>query len=81
MVVYKVPGHDWFSFPKRAFVESSRSQLPLDLRSMQGQIKFMKEVVPWLDQEDVIEKYAWCLEYDMRRIFCGIFVVGTGGEL
>jgi len=27
--------------------------------SMQGQIKFMKEVVPWLDQEDVIEKYAW----------------------
>lgn len=47
---------------------------------MQGQIKFMKEVVPWLDQEDVIEKYAWCLDCDMPGIFCGIVVVGTGGE-
>lgn len=28
----------------------------------------MKEVVPWLDQEDVIEKYAWCLDYDMPGI-------------
>eukprot|EP00435_Cladocopium_sp_Y103_P037993 s1603_g10.t1 len=27
--------------------------------SMQGQIKFMKEVVPWLEQEPAIEKYAW----------------------
>lgn len=27
--------------------------------SMQGQIKFMKEVVPWLEQEGAIEKYAW----------------------
>ena len=27
--------------------------------SMNGQIRFMKEVVPWLEQEDIIEKYAW----------------------
>ena len=27
--------------------------------SMSGQIRFMKEVVPWLEQEDLIEKYAW----------------------
>lgn len=27
--------------------------------SMQGQIKFMKDVVPWLEQEDMVEKYAW----------------------
>jgi len=27
--------------------------------SMQGQINFMKEVVPWLEQESAIEKYAW----------------------
>ena len=27
--------------------------------SMQGQVRFMKEVVPWLEEEDVIEKYAW----------------------
>ena len=26
---------------------------------MQGQIKFMKDVVPWLEQEDMVEKYAW----------------------
>jgi hypothetical protein len=30
---------------------------------MQGQIKFMKEVVPWLEQEPAIEKYAWLLGY------------------
>ena len=34
---------------------------PLPVRSMQGQIKFMKEVVPWLEQEPAIEKYAWLL--------------------
>ena len=27
--------------------------------SMQGQIKFMKDVVPYLEQEDMVEKYAW----------------------
>ena len=27
--------------------------------SMRGQIKFMKDVVPWLEQEDIVEKYAW----------------------
>eukprot|EP00490_Sorites_sp_Unknown_P005749 CAMPEP_0114653844 /NCGR_PEP_ID=MMETSP0191-20121206/10064_1 /TAXON_ID=126664 /ORGANISM="Sorites sp." /LENGTH=272 /DNA_ID=CAMNT_0001869093 /DNA_START=1 /DNA_END=816 /DNA_ORIENTATION=+ len=27
--------------------------------SMAGQIRFMKEVVPYLEQEDIIEKYAW----------------------
>ena len=27
--------------------------------SMDGQIRFMKEVVPWLESEDLIEKYAW----------------------
>lgn len=27
--------------------------------SMQGQIQFMKNVVPWLEQEPAIEKYAW----------------------
>lgn len=27
--------------------------------SVQGQMEFMKQVVPWLEQESVIEKYAW----------------------
>jgi len=27
--------------------------------SMQGQARFMQEVVPWLEQEEIIEKYAW----------------------
>eukprot|EP00434_Breviolum_minutum_P028170 symbB.v1.2.024923.t1/scaffold2393.1/size80293/2 len=27
--------------------------------SMDGQIRFMKEVVPWLESEDLIDKYAW----------------------
>ena len=35
----------------------------LPVRSMKGQIKFMKEVVPWLEQEPAIEKYAWLLGY------------------
>lgn len=32
--------------------------------SMGGQIRFMKEVVPWLEQEDIIEKYAWFSSWD-----------------
>ena len=35
--------------------------------SMQGQIKFMKEVVPWLEQEDVVEKYAWFSYFTHER--------------
>ena len=27
--------------------------------SMNGQIRFMQQVVPWLESEDLIEKYAW----------------------
>ena len=37
----------------------------------------MKEVVPWLDQEDVIEKYAWCLEYDISVEFSWWELVGN----
>jgi len=34
---------------------------------MNGQIRFMKEVVPWLEQEDIIEKYAWFSTWALRK--------------
>eukprot|EP00438_Fugacium_kawagutii_P009761 Skav236682 [mRNA] locus=scaffold406:151890:154444:- [translate_table: standard] len=39
--------------------------------SMGGQIRFMKEVVPWLEQEDIIEKYAWFSIWDTYVIARG----------
>ena len=43
--------------------------------SMQGQIKFMKEVVPWLEREPAIEKYLENQNYAEKLVLLGATVL------